>query len=296
MTWLPAQRAAHLRGARARSPGSASSASASTAIRLTGGEPTGAGPPARAGREARCRPRRVDLSLTTNGATLRARRPRPRATPGCAASTCRLDSLQPERFRELTRRDELDRRARRHRRRPRRRPRPGEGQRASSIRGVNDDEVVDLAAFGREQGRRGPLHRVHAARRQRRRGRNDQVVDPGRDPRARSTRCSRSSPVPARERTRRPSAFRYLDGVGERRRDPQRHRAVLRAVRPHPAHRRGPVPHLPVRPRRARPARDPARRRHRRRPRRRRSRRAVGTKWAGHHINQVRLRPARAGR
>ena len=33
------------------------------------------------------------------------------------------------------------------------------------MRGVNDDEVVDLAAFGRETGRRRALHRVHAARR-----------------------------------------------------------------------------------------------------------------------------------
>ena len=32
-------------------------------------------------------------------------------------------------------------------------------------RGVNDDEIVDLAAFGRRARRRGALHRVHAARR-----------------------------------------------------------------------------------------------------------------------------------
>ena len=50
------------------------------------------------------------------------------------------------------------------------------------MRGVNDDEVVDLAAFGREQGRRRALHRVHAPRRRRR-------VDarPGRRRRTRSS-------------------------------------------------------------------------------------------------------------
>ena len=107
--------------------------------------------------------------MTTNGVQL------PEMAHDLAAAGLRrinvsLDSLRPETFRALTRRDELDRVL------------AGIDAALDAgldpvkvncvvIRGVNDDEVVDLAAFGRDQGRRRALHRVHAARRRRATGR-----------------------------------------------------------------------------------------------------------------------------
>jgi GTP 3',8-cyclase len=124
-------------------------------IRLTGGEPTvrahlpilvgkiaalrvgGDGPP-------------VDVALTTNGATLRS------IAGGLVAAGLRrvnvsLDTLRRDRFVELTRRDELDHVL--------------EGIDAAVeaglapvklnavvMRGRNDDEILDLATFGRDRG------------------------------------------------------------------------------------------------------------------------------------------------
>ena len=124
-------------------------------IRLTGGEPTvrahlpilvakvaalrvgGDGPP-------------VDVALTTNGATLRTVA-HALVDAGLRRVNISLDTLQADRFVELTRRDELDHVL--------------EGIDAAVeaglhpvkvnavvMRGVNDDEVVDLAHFGRERG------------------------------------------------------------------------------------------------------------------------------------------------
>jgi cyclic pyranopterin phosphate synthase len=117
-------------------------------IRLTGGEPTvRAHLPVLVGKLAALP---VDLSLTTNGATLRM------VAGGLADAGLRrvnvsLDSLRPERFAEITRRDELDHVL--------------DGIDAAVeaglspvkvnvvvVRGRNDDEVVDLAAYGRDRG------------------------------------------------------------------------------------------------------------------------------------------------
>ena len=118
------------------------------AIRLTGGEPTlRAHLPVLVGQLARLG---TDLSITTNATTL------DRQAPALAAAGLRrvnisLDTLQRDRFVELTRRDELDRVL--------------AGIDAAlaaglapvklnvvAMWGVNDDEIVDLAAFGRERG------------------------------------------------------------------------------------------------------------------------------------------------
>ena len=124
-------------------------------IRLTGGEPTvrahlpilvakvaalrvgGDGPP-------------VDVALTTNGATLRTVAGA-LADAGLRRVNVSLDTLRADRFVALTRRDELTHVL--------------EGIDAAVeaglhpvkvnavvMRGVNDDEVVDLATFGRERG------------------------------------------------------------------------------------------------------------------------------------------------
>jgi cyclic pyranopterin phosphate synthase len=117
-------------------------------IRLTGGEPTvRAHLPVLVAKLAALP---VDLALTTNGATLRS------VAPGLADAGLRrvnvsLDSLQPERFAALTRRDQLDDVL------------AGIDAALDSgltpvkvnvvvVRGVNDDEVVAMARYGRDRG------------------------------------------------------------------------------------------------------------------------------------------------
>ncbi|HLY83894.1 MAG TPA: GTP 3',8-cyclase MoaA [Acidimicrobiales bacterium] len=125
-------------------------------IRLTGGEPTlRAHLPVLVEKLARLRvggeggpP--VELSMTTNGATLRSMAVDLRQA-GLRRINISCDSLRPERFSALTHRDALDQvldgvdAA------------LGAGFRPVKIncvlmRGVNDDEIVDLATFGRERG------------------------------------------------------------------------------------------------------------------------------------------------
>lgn len=117
-------------------------------IRLTGGEPTvRARLPVLVEQLA---PLGVDLSLTTNGATLGALAADLRAA-GLDRINVSLDSLRPDRFAAVTRRDEL--------------PAVLDGIRAAVaagfapvkvnvvvVRGVNDDEIVDFARFGRDEG------------------------------------------------------------------------------------------------------------------------------------------------
>jgi GTP 3',8-cyclase len=117
-------------------------------IRLTGGEPLmRAHLPVLVEKLARLG---VDLAMTTNGATLAGQAEELRAA-GLRRINVSLDSLQRERFADMTRRDEL--------------PRVLAGIDAAVaagfdpvkvnvvlIKGVNDDEVVEFAAFGRDRG------------------------------------------------------------------------------------------------------------------------------------------------
>ena len=117
-------------------------------IRLTGGEPlVRAHLPELVQRLARLG---VDVALTTNGATLRLHASA-LADAGLKRINISLDSLQKERFLELTRRDELDRVL--------------DGIDAAldaglnpvkinavMMRGINDDEIIDFAEFGRNKG------------------------------------------------------------------------------------------------------------------------------------------------
>jgi cyclic pyranopterin phosphate synthase len=119
-----------------------------TGIRLTGGEPTvRAGLPTLVAKLAALG---VDLALTTNGASLRLLAADLRAA-GLQRINISCDSLQRERFRAVTHRDSL--------------PQVLDGIDAALeagfspvklnavlMRGVNDDEVVDFATFGREKG------------------------------------------------------------------------------------------------------------------------------------------------
>jgi cyclic pyranopterin phosphate synthase len=117
-------------------------------IRLTGGEPTvRAHLPSLVAMLAELG---VDLAMTTNGATLRVLAG-DLARAGLGRVNVSCDSLQRERFAEITRRDAL--------------PQVLDGVEAAIdaglgpvklncvlMRGVNDDEILDFAAFGRDRG------------------------------------------------------------------------------------------------------------------------------------------------
>jgi len=118
------------------------------AIRVTGGEPTLR---AHVGRLFEMlAPLGTDLAMTTNGVRL-GELAHDLAAAGLRRVNVSLDSLRAATFLELTRRDELDRVL------------TGIDAALDAglhpvklncvvIRGINDDEVVDLAAFGRAKG------------------------------------------------------------------------------------------------------------------------------------------------
>jgi len=123
-------------------------------IRLTGGEPTvRADLPTLVRMLADLRTpdgRPVDLALTTNGAKLTRMAPRLKDA-GLQRINVSLDSLKPERFAAMTRRDELTSVL--------------AGIQAAveagldpvkvnvvAVRGWNEDEIVDFATFGRQAG------------------------------------------------------------------------------------------------------------------------------------------------
>ena len=118
------------------------------AIRVTGGEPTLRAHLPRLFEQLR--PLGTDLAMTTNGVRL-PELAHDLAAAGLNRVNVSLDSLRRDVFLELTRRDELDRVL------------LGIDAALDAgldpvkvncvvIRGVNDDEVVDLAAFGRAKG------------------------------------------------------------------------------------------------------------------------------------------------
>ena len=119
-----------------------------TSVRLTGGEPTvRARLPLLVGSLAALG---VDLSLTTNGATL-AGLADDLAAAGLQRINVSLDSLRPDRFEQLTRRDALEDVL------------AGIDAAVAAglspvkvnmvpVRGVNDDELADFVQFGRDRG------------------------------------------------------------------------------------------------------------------------------------------------
>jgi GTP 3',8-cyclase len=128
-----------------------------TGIRITGGEPTvRADLPVLVEKLATLRPasraggRDLDLAMTTNGASLGLLAPALRRA-GLRRITVSCDSLRPDRFAAITHRNALHRVL--------------DGIDAAVaagfspvkvncvlMRGVNDDEIVDFAAFGRDRG------------------------------------------------------------------------------------------------------------------------------------------------
>ena len=261
-------------------------------IRLTGGEPTvRAHLPSLVARLAALPgpDGPIDLAMTTNGATLRSLAGELRDA-GLRRVNISLDTLDRARFVEMTRRDELDHVL--------------DGIDAAIEAGfgpvkintvvqrdVNDDEIVDLATFGREHGVEVrfiefmPLDASGGWS-------GGSVVGQDEIVAAHRRRVpARAAPGPWR-RARRPVALPRRRRHG--RRDPECDEAVLRRLRPGPVDRRRPAPDVPLRHRRVRPAGGDAAGESDDELAAR-IERAVGTKWAGHHINQVDfIRPARS--
>lgn len=175
-------------------------------VRLTGGEPLmRAHLPVLVAKLARLG---VDLSMTTNGATLAQHAEELRAA-GLRRINISLDTLRPERFTALVRRDGLEEVI---------------GGIVAAVEagfepvkvnavvmaGVNDDEVVDLANFGREHGvelRFIEFMPLDGEQRWRR----DQVVSQAEI----LERIGRVHPLEPIARDHEPAErFRYLDGGG----------------------------------------------------------------------------------
>ena len=120
-------------------------------VRLTGGEPLLRRDLSVLVAALASRPRIADLAITTNGILLR-QHAHDLKEAGLHRVTVSLDTLRPDRFRVLTRSDELDRVL--------------DGIAAAAplfpqlkldtvvIRGTNDDELVDLIEFGRRHAPR----------------------------------------------------------------------------------------------------------------------------------------------
>ncbi|MBI3048816.1 MAG: GTP 3',8-cyclase MoaA [Acidobacteria bacterium] len=118
-------------------------------VRLTGGEPLLRRDLPKLVAALAARPRIQDLAMTTNGVLL-AQQARALADAGLHRVTMSLDTLRPDRFRDLTRTDDLEKVL--------------AGIAAAAplfrglkidtvvIRGTNDDELAELIEFGRQYG------------------------------------------------------------------------------------------------------------------------------------------------
>jgi GTP 3',8-cyclase len=218
-----------------------------TEVRFTGGEPLLR--PGLTGIIARCaalepRPR---LSLTTNGIGL-ARTAEALREAGLDRVNVSLDTLRPEVFKALTRRD------RHHDVLAGLAAARATGLAPVKIntvlmRGLNDDEAPDLLAWALEHDyelrfiEQMPLDPQHGWQRA-------DMVTAEEILQQLATRFT-LTPEESSVRGSAP-AERWRPGQG--RRDRLRHPPVLPRLRPHPAHRRRPGPQLPVRPRGVRPA------------------------------------------
>jgi cyclic pyranopterin phosphate synthase len=119
-------------------------------VRMTGGEPLlRRDLPALVKMLAR-NPRVKDLALTTNGVLL-AEEAKPLHDAGLHRVTVSLDTLRPQRFRALTRRDSLDK-VLNGIKAAREAGFKGVKIDAVIMRGVNDDELVDLLEYGKRLG------------------------------------------------------------------------------------------------------------------------------------------------
>jgi cyclic pyranopterin phosphate synthase len=116
-------------------------------VRLTGGEPLLRKGVAQLIRMLAAKPALRDLAMTTNGVML-AQQAEGLREAGLHRVTVSLDTLRPERFRALTRRD-VHRQVLEGIEAVRASGLPGLKLDTVVIRGVNDDELVDLIEYGR---------------------------------------------------------------------------------------------------------------------------------------------------
>ena len=234
-----------LRGDRTGGPGAASSSYGIDSIRLTGGEPTvRAGLPELVRRLAALG---VDVALTTNGSRLESMA-RPLAEAGLRRINISCDSLHDGRFAELTRRDDL------------RSVLAGIDAAVDAgldpvklnvvlRRGVNDDEAVAFADFGRAKG--VVVRFIEFMPLDADGGWSSGEVVPGAEIVAAIDAVHPLEPV---ARAHEPAArWRYLDGQGEIGVIDSVTEPFCARLRPHPPHRRRPPAGLPVRHRRGRP-------------------------------------------
>ena len=235
-------------------------------VRFTGGEPLlRRGLAGIVARTAELRPR-PEISLTTNAIGL-ARSAAALRAAGLDRINVSLDTLRPETFRKLARRDRL--------------PDVLDGLAAAAeaglrpvkvnavlMRDLNDDEAVPLLRYCLDHGyelrfiEQMPLDAQHGWKRAEM-VTAEEILDGARA----RVHPHPGRPAAARLRARRGVPGRRRPGPGRRHR--VGHPAVLRHLRPGPADRRRPDPELPVRPDRERPARPAAGRRERRRTGRR---------------------------
>ena len=174
-----------------------------------------------------------DLSLTTNGYLL-ARQVEKLVAAGLRRVNVSLDALAPDRFFQLTRRNSLQAGARGHRRgRAHPRAAADQGQRRRA-EGLHRGRGRALRRVRAQAPVRGPLHRVHAARRR------PHVVA---RPRAAQRRGAAADPRRVSAQGHGPRAPRHLAALGVRRRAGldrlhlARQRAVLRRLQPDPGRR-----------------------------------------------------------
>ncbi len=213
-----------------------------TQIRLTGGEPTlRPGLPGLVERLAALRPR-PEISLTTNGLSL-ARLAPALAAAGLDRVNVSLDTLRRDRFTELTRRDRL--------------PDVIRGLEAAAaagltpvkinavlMRGVNDDEAPDLLEYALAAGyelrfiEQMPLDPQHGWDR-------SKMVTADENPRRHRAPLPPGGGARPRERAGGDVLHRRRPGPGRHHRE--RHRTLLRQLRPGAAHRRRTGARLPVR-------------------------------------------------
>ena len=228
-------------------------------VRFTGGEPL-----LRRGLVdivARTHALGVETSLTTNALGL-TRTAQALADAGLDRINASIDTVRPETFATITRRDRLKDVVAGPRGGQGRRARPDQAQRRAAARHQRRPGRRAAALGGRAR-LRAALHRADAARRPAR------LEPDGDGDRRRDLRAAhrRVHPDPARRaaRQRARRALRRRRRPGHRRHHRLGHPPVLRRLRPRTPHRRRPGPQLPLRPRGVRPPYGAALRRDRRR-------------------------------
>ena len=250
-----------------------------TDVRLTGGEPLVRRDfPALV---AMLAPLVEDLSITTNGYLLE-RDAEALVRAGATRFNVSIDSLQRDRFFEMTRRDALPRVLRGLEALARFPEAHPIKVNAVAMRGFTEDEVLPFARFAREHPYEVrfiefmPLDADHAWT-------PDSVLS-GDEIRAIIEQQWALEPV-QREPHATARVYRFADGRGAHRLHQPGLRAVLRRLQPHPPDRRRPAAHVPVLAQRDRPARAPARGR-RRRELEQIVREAVWRKELKHRVNE----------